>query len=221
MAALAAGARERPVPRKGLARQFKNMKLLIATTNPSKLQEAASILGGSFEVLSLKDFKNIKPVEETGKTFEENAVLKAKGYFSQTGVPCVADDGGLVVDYLGGAPGVSSHRWLGRQASDQELAEAIIEKMAGIPFPQRKARIGGFLVFWDGRNLLKKENWTEGYIAEQLQGEVRPGFPYRPVMVVAQFGKPYSVLTSEEHEKVNARRKNLKELILEIKKLGY
>ncbi|OGD30901.1 hypothetical protein A2833_03140 [Candidatus Azambacteria bacterium RIFCSPHIGHO2_01_FULL_44_55] len=196
-------------------------KLLIATTNPSKLQEAVSILGGNFEVLSLKDFENIKSVEETGKTFEENAVLKAKGYFAQTGVPCVADDGGLIVDYLGGAPGVSSHRWLGRQATDQELAEAIIEKMAGVPFHQRKARIGGFLVFWDGRNLLKKENWTEGYISERLQGEVRPGFPYRPVMVVAQFDKPYAFLTSEEHEKVNARRKNLKELIREIKRLGY
>ena len=93
--------------------------------------------------------------------------------------------------------------------------------MAGVPFHQRKARIGGFLVFWDGRNLLKKENWTEGYISERLQGEVRPGFPYRPVMVVAQFDKPYAFLTSEEHEKVNARRKNLKELIREIKRLGY
>ena len=193
--------------------------LLIATTNPAKFEEASAILQSlELTLLGLKDFPGIVPVEETGETFEENATLKAKGYFLQTNVPCIADDGGLVIDYLHGAPGVHSKRWLGRAASDQELAEAILEKMSGVPEKKRTARLGGYIVFWDGTHLLKSENWIEGSIAEELMGEIKPGFPYRPLLMITQFGKPYSELTEEEHAQVNFRRKNLKALQPDILK---
>jgi XTP/dITP diphosphohydrolase len=188
-------------------------QLLIATTNPSKFNEARLILEtDGFQILSLKDFSHVKPIPETGKTFEENAILKAKGYFSQTSIPVLADDGGLIVDYLGGSPGVNSHRWLGYEATEQELANAIIEKMRGVPREERTARLGGCIIFWDGEHMLKAENWITGRIAENLKGEVRPGFPYRPVLVIPQFDKTYAELTDEEHEMVNFRRKNLREL---------
>ncbi len=164
---------------------------------------------------------DIKPVAETGKTFEENAILKAKGYFEQIKIPCIADDGGLVIDYLHGAPGVNSHRFLGYSATEQELAEAIIKKMAGVPYEKRTARLGGVIIFWDGKNILKEENWINGYVAEKIMGKVRPGFPYRPVLIIPELNKTYSELTPEEHERFNFRRKNLKMLKEQIAKLIY
>lgn len=195
-------------------------KVLIATTNPSKFQESSSCLAEEgVEILGLRDFPNIAPPEESGSTFEENALLKAKWYFAKTGIPCTADDGGLLVDYLGGAPGVDSHRWLGKSATDYELAAAILERLQGIPQPERTARLGACIVFWDGRHLLKREYFTEGYIADRLMGEVKDGFPYRAIFMIPQFGKPYCDLTDEEHEQVNFRRKTLKELKPNIFKL--
>lgn len=195
-------------------------RLLFATTNQSKFEEAASELQhAGLEIMSLKDFSGILYAGETGKTFEENAVLKAKSYFAQTKIPCIADDGGLVIDYLNGAPGVDSHRWLGDGATDEERANAVIEKLKGVSQEKRTARLGGFIVFFDGSHILKRENWLHGYIADRLMGEVRKGFPYRPIFMVPAFGKAYSELTDAEHEAVNSRRKNLRELKLEILKL--
>jgi len=170
-------------------------------------------------ILGLKDFPDIKSVPETGTTFEENAMLKARGYFEQTGVPCIADDSGLIVDYLGGLPGVDSHRWLGHEATDLELANAILERMRGVPREKRTARLGGFMVFWDGGHLLKRENFIDGSIAERLIGEAQPGFPYSSIFWTPRFNKPYSQLTHEEHEAVNFRRKSLALLKEEIVKI--
>ncbi len=191
------------------------VKLLIATTNPGKFEEAKDVFDPSndgIEILSLRDFPGIEPVPENGKSFEENAVLKAKGYYEKTGVPTIADDGGLMVDYLNGLPGVNSHRWLGHEASDEELARAVVEKLQGVPLEKRTARLGGFIAFWDGEHLLKSESWLEGYIAEKISGEIKPGLPYRSILVIPQFQKLYSDLTTDEHYEVSFRRKNLLEL---------
>lgn len=123
-------------------------RLLIATTNLAKFEEAQALLRDeAITILGLADFSAIEVVDEAGATFEENAILKAKGYHAQAGVPCIADDGGLVVVYLNGAPGVSSHRWLGHSATDEELANAVIEKLKGVPQNQRTARLGGYIAF--------------------------------------------------------------------------
>lgn len=188
-------------------------KLLIATTNPAKFEEARVIFAqDDVFILGLKDFPNVKPVAETGATCEENALLKAKGYFLQTGVPTIADDGGFEVEYLGGLPGVHARRWVGENATDRELSKTIIEKLRGVPREKRSARLGGWIAFWDGEHLLRSENWIEGYIADHPVGEMRPGFPYRNILIIPQFDKSYSELTEEEHEQVNFRRKNLKAL---------
>ena len=192
-------------------------KLLFGTTNQAKLAEVCGVLqADGIEVLGLCDIPDIQQVEETGKDFEENAVLKAKGYFSQKNIPTIADDGGIMVDALGGLPGVHSHRWLGHDASDRELAEAVLEKMRGVPQEKRTARLGGVMVFWDGEHIIKKEHWTEGYIADRLMTDIQPGFPYRAILMIPQFAKAYGALTDEEHEQVNFRRKNLAALKPEI-----
>lgn len=195
-------------------------KLLIATTNSAKFEEASAVLKTEgLEILSLKDFPNIQPVPETGSTYGNNAILKAKGYFSQTNVPCLADDSGFEVVYLGGLPGVQSHRGLGYEATDQELAGAIIHRLKGVPLKKRGARLGGFVAFWNGANLLTQENWINGYIAYKIMGEINPGFPYRVILMIPQFNKPYSALSEEEHKQVNFRRKNLNALKPKILKL--
>lgn len=196
--------------------------LIIATTNPAKFEEASTILKeADLKILGLKDFPDVKPVPETGNTFLENAFLKALGYFLQTGIPCIADDGGLMVDALDGAPGVNSHRWLGHEATDQELAEAVLKKLEGVPKEKRSARLGGVMVFYDGTHTLSKENYVEGYITDRLMGEIKPGFPYRPIFMVSSLNKPFSETTAEEDEIVGHRRKSLRALkpkILELLK---
>ena len=189
-------------------------QLLIGTTNSGKFEEARRALQeNELNILSLRDFPNIKKIEETGNTFKENAILKAKGYFRQTNIPTIADDGGLMVDALGGLPGVHSNRFLGYEgASDHELAEGILKRLEDVPQVKRGARLGGFVVFWDGTHLLEAENYIEGYIADTLLDTIKPGFPFRAILFLPQFNKPYSALTCEEHEKVNFRRKSLREL---------
>lgn len=194
--------------------------LLIATTNPGKMSEVETIYASSgIELKNLKEFSDVAAPEETGATFEENAVLKAKYYFDKTGVPTLADDGGIEVDALGGLPGVKSNRWLGKHATDSELAEALIQKLDGKPRQERTARLGGVMAFWDGKNLLKAENFVSGRIAEKMPEYVQPGFPYRSVFEIPQFHKLYKDLTHDEHEQINHRRRNLEELkpkILEL-----
>lgn len=184
--------------------------LLAATTNLAKLKEIQLVFANAgIILLSLKDFPAVLPAEETGETFEENAILKAKYYFGKTGVSTLADDGGCMVDALDGLPGVHSHRWLGYAATDLELASEIVKRLAGVPRDQRTARIGGVIAFWDGTHLLTSKNFTEGYITEEMPTEIEQGFPYRSVMIIEQFGKLYKDLTHEEHEEVNHRRRNL------------
>src|SRR3989344_7519292 len=132
------------------------MKLLIATTNPGKLVELSRFLADiPMSLVSLKDLDITDTVEETGKTFEENAILKAKYFCKKSGLPTLADDGGFEIDALGGEPGVKSHRWIhqDREDTDEELIAYTLEKMRGLPRAQRGAqlRLVLALVFPDGR----------------------------------------------------------------------
>lgn len=187
--------------------------LFLATTNPGKLEEIKNVYSSSgIELKSLKDFPHIPPPEETGATFEENAVLKAKYYFTKTNLPTLADDGGLMVDALYGEPGVKSHRFLGYDASEVELAEAIVKRLKGVPKEKRGAKLGGTIAFWDGSHLLRTENFVLGHIIEELKEPPPPGFPYRAILVISKFNKLYKDLTHKEHEEINHRRQNLKKL---------
>lgn len=192
--------------------------LLVATTNPGKLKEIQLVYADAeIELKSLKDFPGVAPAEETGETFEENAVIKAKYYFGETSLPTIADDGGLEVEALGGLPGVKSHRFLGYEASEKELAAAIIERLKGLPQGEtRGARLGGYMAFYDGTRLFTTSNFVEGWIAEELPPEIEPGFPYRSILVLKEFGKLYKDLTAEENMQINHRRYNLHALKPEI-----
>lgn len=193
-------------------------KLLIATTNKGKAKEYQELLHDlDLELVSLVDLDDVKDVKETGNTFEQNAILKAKEYFSQFNIPALSDDGGLEIDALGGEPGVKSHRWPGYEASDKELIQHALKKLEGIPPQERTAHLVSWAAFYDGKNLVVESEVVSGYITEQEPVSTQQGFPWRAILFISQFGKFYQDLTPEEHEKINHRRKIVRKLKPEIK----
>ena len=210
------------------------MKILIATKNPGKAREIKEFLGDGFELVSLADFPNAPDIEETGETFEENALLKARAYFEWSGIPSIADDGGLEIDYLNGEPGVKSRRWPGYEATDEELIEMTLKKLEGVPQENRTARLRTVGTYYDGKNTLSRTAAIEGYITEDYCGHCEKGYPFRSIFWIPKFnnpraqrgatpersegssrrmteqssydGKLYQDLTHEEHEQINHRK---------------
>ena len=185
------------------------MKILIATKNPGKAREISGFLGksvGRFEIATLKDFPDSPDVEETGKTFEENAILKAKAYFEWSGIPSIADDAGLEIDFLNGEPGVLSRRWPGYEATDRELIDMALNKLKGVPKEKRTAHLVAVGAYFDGRNVVIEREAIDGFMAEELNVECEPGYPFRALFWIPKFNKLYQDLTPEEHEQVNHRR---------------
>ena len=193
-------------------------KLLIATTNPGKASEYRIFLSEpNWEIICLNDLKKVKLVDETENNFEGNAILKAKGYFSQYHLPTLADDSGLVIDALNGEPGVQSHRWPGYEANDRELVEYALTKLIGVPKKRRTAKLETWTVFYDGKHLLIEKDAIIGYIVDQMPKFIEPGFPWRAILFIPQFGKLYRDLNLAEHRKINHRRKIIKRLKPKIK----
>lgn len=195
-------------------------KLLIATTNPAKLQELSKYLAPltekSIELVSLKDIPPIEEPEETGKTIEDNAVLKAKYYAEKSGgMAVLADDGGFEIDILNGEPGVNSKRWMGRDATDDELINYTLKRLRGIPFEQRTAQGKLCLCYYNPATgtMSKGTDTIAGWIAEKPAANRITGFPYRALFISRQFNKYYDELSEEEHEQVNHRKKAVSQLL--------
>ncbi|MBI3576724.1 non-canonical purine NTP pyrophosphatase [Candidatus Gottesmanbacteria bacterium] len=193
-------------------------KLLIATTNPGKLAEISMFLSDSpIRLIGLKEAGITDRVEETGKTFEENAILKATFYAKKSGLPAIADDGGFEIDALGGEPGVKSHRWIhgDREDTDEELISYTIERLRGIPLPDRGAQLRAVvaLALPDGTTHTS-EDMIRGVIPLKPTSTRTPGFPFRSLLYLPQLGKFYNfdVLSTEENEAYNHRKKALEAL---------
>ena len=190
-------------------------KLLIATTNPAKFREISEYVKDlNLELVSLKDFPSIGPVLETGKTFEENAKLKAEGYAAQTGLPTVADDGGLEIDALDGQPGVSSHRWIDptKESTDEELIAYTLRRMKSVPPTNRTARFKVVVAFCFDGTCETATGVAEGRVAEEAASTWERGFPYRALIFTEKFGKLYKDLSPTEHDQINHRRSALAKL---------
>ena len=195
------------------------MKLLIATKNPGKVGEMKKFLGDNFEIVSLNELSGAPEVEETGQTFEENAILKAKTYFKWSNIPVVADDAGLEIDYLNGEPGVKSRRWLGYEMTDQEMIDTALEKLKNVPLEKRTAHLRTVGAYYDGKNILAETAAIDGYIVDRQTAECEPGYPFRAIFMVPKFGKLYKDLTHEEHEQINHRKVVYEKLASRILKL--
>jgi XTP/dITP diphosphohydrolase len=201
-------------------------RILVATTNPAKLSEYRLLLRGlDLEVISLADARIGETPEETGATFRENALLKARFYFGRINLPTLADDGGLEVDALGGAPGVHSHRWLGSdQATDRALADAIIRRMEGVEKPRRTARLrAAVALIFKERSVVREalaEDAIEGMIAPRAYPEIRPGFPYRAVLWLPDRGCYLAELGEQEEARLSQRRKSVAKLRPELETIA-
>lgn len=180
-------------------------KILFATTNKNKLREAGEILSEQgYEILSLKDVGVDLDVVEDGKTFEENAIIKAKAYSKAAGMPVLADDSGLEVDYLDKAPGIYSARFLGEDTSYEVKNQYIIEKLANAKGSERSARFicAVCLAMPDGKYVTAIGK-VEGEIAHKPAGE--NGFGYDPIFYVPEYGKTTAELSSEKKNEISHR----------------
>jgi len=204
-------------------------KILIATHNRAKLEEIKlglkELENQGIRLLSLTDVGVEKKPEETGKTFRENSILKAKFYGNLTGLPTIADDGGLIIPYLHNAPGVKSRRWPGYEASDQQLIDYTLINLRGYQGKKRTAFLETCLCFYTQVHppgvlgCFFEQEKIKGYIAEKPTGRSTNGYPFRGLFIVDEFNKYYEELTPEEHEKINHRIKALKRLTNRIKNL--
>lgn len=181
-------------------------KLLIATTNRGKLKEYRAMLDGlPFELLSLEDAGITLDVEETGETFEENAILKAKTYAALSGLLTLADDSGLEVDALGGEPGVRSARYAGEGATSRERNELLLRNLAARDGADRSARFRCVIAVAspNGDWVRTVEGSCEGTIAYEMKGET--GFGYDPLFIVPEYGAHMAELTMEQKNRVSHR----------------
>ena len=186
------------------------MKFVIATNNPGKLQEVSDILKESgHEAISLKELKMDAEVEETGKTFAENALLKARAIAKMSGFPTIADDSGLMVEALGGEPGIYSARYCGVHGDDDANNEKLLKKMKGQTNRRAKFVCAVCAVFPDGA-VLEAEGECPGEILYERQGG--GGFGYDPLFYVPEFEKTFAQMNKEEKNRISHRRKALDQL---------
>ncbi|MFH1700657.1 MAG: XTP/dITP diphosphatase [Candidatus Zixiibacteriota bacterium] len=186
------------------------MKLVLATNNRDKVREMKNLLDDlDIEILTSKDFEDFPDIEETGMTLEENAILKAEGIFKATGLPSLADDSGLEVDALDGAPGVYSSRYAGPGCSYEDNNRKLIHEMAGVEKEKRTARFRCVIAISFGENDTKLVDGTvEGFITE-VSSEFTNGFGYDPVFYYPPLGKTFAEISLEDKNKVSHRGKAL------------
>lgn len=193
------------------------MKVFIATKNHHKLTELERILVPmGFEVLSENDLdKPLPEVDETGTSYEENALLKAHSGLRVTGLITVADDSGLSVDYLDGAPGLYSARYSGMGASYASNNEKLLAALDGVPYEKRTATFVSAIacVFPDGREFTVRGE-CKGFVAEECHGD--GGFGYDPLFI--SDAGCYAEMTPEEKDRVSHRGNALRAFKEELKK---
>ena len=190
----------------------KNMRLIAATRNKGKLEEITQILAPfPFDIISMTEAGITDDIEETGSTFEENALIKAKKVLRTTGEIVLADDSGLEVDYLNGAPGVYSARYAGEGASDMDRNRKLLDALAGVTADKRSARFvcAIAVVFPDGNDIVVRGK-CEGMIALEPKGST--GFGYDPLFYIPSLGATIAQLDSVTKNSISHRGNALRKL---------
>lgn len=193
-------------------------KIVLATGNPGKVRELAHLLADfGLDVVAQTEL-GVDSAEETGLTFIENAILKARHAAAITGLPAIADDSGLAVDVLGGAPGIYSARYAGVDASDQQNLDKLLLTLKDVPQSERSAQFHCVLVYMrhaeDPTPIVCHGSWDgEILFAEAGKG----GFGYDPIFHVPALGKSAAELTREEKSAVSHRGQALKLLLEALK----
>lgn len=185
-------------------------RLLFATNNAHKARELKEIMAGKFDVLSLAEAGVSIDVDETGETFAENALLKAEAVAKLTGCAALADDTGLCVDALGGAPGVRSARYAGEHGNDAANVALLLENLADVPAPRTARFVCAMALARPGREPLVVEGRAEGEIIAERRGT--NGFGYDPVFLYGT-GKTFAEMNEDEKNAVSHRKNAAKALL--------
>ena len=195
-------------------------KIVIASGNPGKLREFQQLLSGQgLEVIPQSAF-NVENADETGSTFVENAIIKARHACIQTGLPAIADDSGIEVDALCGRPGVYSARYSGVGASDEDNNQKLLAELASVPTEKRTARYHAVLAYMrhaqDPTPILCHGIW-EGIILTEARG--KNGFGYDPLFYVPSHNCTAAELEKAEKNRISHRGLAMKELLLRLQKI--
>ncbi len=194
-------------------------RIVFATGNEGKMREVRLIMADlGMEILSMKEAGADPDIVEDGKTFGENAEIKARAVWEQTGGIVMADDSGLVIDYLGGEPGVYSARYMGEDTSYEIKNRALIDRLAGVEGQDRSARFVCNIaaVLPDGQ-VVHTEETMEGLIAMEPAGD--GGFGYDPILYLPEYRKTSAEITIEEKNKISHRGKALEAMKDRLKEI--
>lgn len=194
-------------------------KIVFATGNEGKMREVRLILADlGMEILSMKEAGANPDIVENGKTFGENAQIKARAVWEQTGGIVLADDSGLVIDYLNGEPGIYSARYMGEDTSYEIKNQALIDRLAGVEGEDRSARFVCNIaaVLPDGQ-VVHTEETMEGLIAMEPAGD--GGFGYDPILYLPEYGKTSAEISIEEKNRISHRGKALEAMKVKLKEI--
>ncbi|MBI3519567.1 MAG: non-canonical purine NTP diphosphatase [Bacteroidetes bacterium] len=185
------------------------MELIFATHNKNKLKEVRSLMPSPIELISLDEINFMDEIEETASTIEGNALLKAKTIFEKTGKNCFADDSGLLVDALNGAPGVYSARYAGEQKNDQDNMQKLLQELSNISNRNAHFKTVMALII-DGKEHVF-EGTVHGKIIHEKKGS--NGFGYDPIFMPDGYDQTFAQLSSEIKNTISHRANALKKLI--------
>jgi XTP/dITP diphosphohydrolase len=194
-------------------------KIIIASRNEGKIREIKEIMDlPKVTFLTYKDLEGWPKIEENGQTFEENAVIKAEILMYKFGLPVIADDSGLEVDALKGAPGVLSSRFAGREASDEENNQKLLAALKSVPERARTARFRCVAIYLDpsGRRV-KAEGVLEGEIGYEKRGS--SGFGYDPLFIPVGERRTLAEMSLEEKNQISHRAQAFRKLSSELKQI--
>ncbi|APC10657.1 dITP/XTP pyrophosphatase [Providencia rettgeri] len=193
-------------------------KVVLATGNPGKVNELADLLRDFGMDIVAQTSLGVESAEETGLTFIENAILKARHAAAQTGLPAIADDSGISVDALGGAPGIYSARYAGEEANDEQNLIKLLNAMEHVPDGQRQAQFNCVLVYLrhaeDPTPLVFQGRW-QGIITRERKGQ--GGFGYDPIFYIPELGCTSAELTKAEKQAISHRGKALTMMLEALK----
>ena len=192
-------------------------KIILASNNKGKIAEFNTMLDGIYQVVSMSDMQ-VKEVPETGLTFVENALIKARNASEQSGLPALSDDSGIVVDALNGEPGIYSARYAGNHGDDEANTQKLLDKMEDVSDGKRTARFWCAIVFVEHTNdptpIIVQRGW-EGEILRKKAGD--NGFGYDPIFYVPTHGCASAELSPEIKNSISHRGKALVALLEELK----
>ena len=187
-------------------------QIVVASRNEGKIREIRNFLHGlDFDIKSISDFNHIPEIKEDGRTFEENALIKARAIYEQTKITTIADDSGLEVPYLNYQPGIHSKRYSGENANDMSNNMKLLDDLKDVDMDNRRARFKCLIVLYNSLyNGLSFEGKCEGYLIDDMKGD--NGFGYDPLFIPVGYTKTFAELDLVTKNKISHRGKALTHL---------